>query len=178
MKRLPLLALALLAACSPSAPQAGSTSATAAAQQRTTLHIPLLIRTTRSEHRFDVEVARTKQEQEKGLMFRKQLADDGGMLFPMNPPRTASFWMKNTVIPLDMLFIRTDGTIAFVAAKTTPYSREPVSAGIPVAAVLELRGGRAAELGIKEGDRVRWGSCVAPAAKAPADIDFCPPGAP
>ena len=177
MKPLPLMLLAALAACSQTAPKAES-SATTSALQRSTLHIPLLIRTTKAEHRFDVEIARTEQEQEKGLMFRKQLADDGGMLFPMNPPRTASFWMKNTVIPLDMLFIRTDGTIALVAANTTPYSREPVSAGIPVAAVLELRGGRAAELGIKEGDRVRWGSCVAPTAKAPADIDFCPPGAP
>lgn len=107
-------------------------------------------------------------------MFRKSLDADGGMLFPMAPPRTASFWMKDTLIPLDMLFIRTDGTIALVAANAAPYSRVPVSAGVPVAAVLELRGGRAAELGISEGDSVAWGSCVDPASKTNGALDFCP----
>jgi uncharacterized membrane protein (UPF0127 family) len=110
-------------------------------------------------------------------MFRKSIAADGGMLFPMNPPRTASFWMKNTLIPLDMLFIRTDGSIAFIAANTQPYSREPVSAGVPVTAVLELRGGRAAELGIAEGGRVSWGKCADPAGKSRPGLDFCPPQA-
>ncbi|CAN5155949.1 hypothetical protein BH11PSE5_BH11PSE5_12060 [soil metagenome] len=110
-------------------------------------------------------------------MFRKELPADGGMVFPMTPPRTASFWMKNTVIPLDMLFIRTDGTIALVAANTKPYAREPVSAGVPVAAVLELRGGRAAELGVKEGDKVKWGACAVPDVRPHESWDrasFCP----
>src|SRR3546814_14764840 len=101
---------------------------------------------------ISVEVALTEKQQEQGLMFRKLLAPDGGMLFPMDPPRTASFWMKNTLIPLDMLFIHTDGSIAFLKASAAPYSRAPVSAGIPVAAVLELRGGLAAALGLGEGD--------------------------
>jgi uncharacterized protein len=107
-------------------------------------------------HPFTVEVARTPQEQARGLMFRESLAADAGMIFPFPSPRPASFWMKNTLIPLDMIFIRADGTIARIAANTVPHSLEPVGVDEPVAAVLELRGGRAAELGIKEGDRVSW----------------------
>jgi uncharacterized membrane protein (UPF0127 family) len=78
------------------------------------------------------------------------------MIFPMNPPRPASFWMKNTVISLDLIFIRPDGTIARIAAEAVPYSLEPIDSGEPVSAVLEIAGGRAAELGISEGDKVRW----------------------
>ena len=74
----------------------------------------------------------------------------------MDPPRPASFWMKNTVIPLDMIFVRPDGTIARIAADTVPYSLDPVDSGEPVSAVLEIAGGRAAELGIAEGDKVSW----------------------
>ncbi len=74
----------------------------------------------------------------------------------MDPPRDASFWMENTLIPLDILFIRSDGRIARIAAKTKPLSRDPVPSGEPIAAVLEIRGGRAAELGIREGDLVEW----------------------
>ena len=106
--------------------------------------------------RFSVEVARSAEEQARGLMFRTSLPPNGGMLFPLNPPREASFWMKNTVIPLDMIFIRQDGTIARIAAETVPYSLEFESSGEPVAAVLELAGGRAAALGIAEDDKVSW----------------------
>lgn len=172
MTRLPaLIALGLLAACSAD-PQATNNSATAAQAPATLL--PLVILSSKGTQRFTVEVAATPQQQEAGLMFRKSLADNGGMLFPMDPPRTASFWMKNTLIPLDMLFIRTDGTIAFIGANTVPYSREPVSAGVPVAAVLELRGGRAAELGIREGDLVQWGGCAVPREKVTSNLNFCP----
>ena len=163
------LALGLLAACSGAAPDNGGQPQEAAGT------IPAVIRTAKgATHRFAIEVARTRQEQEKGLMFRKELKPDGGMLFPMDPPRTASFWMKDTLIPLDMLFIHTDGTIAFIQAQAQPYSRIPVSAGIPVAAVLELRGGRAAELGIGEGDRLSWGGCAVPGDKIVTDLNFCP----
>lgn len=176
MTRLPaLIALALLAACSAD-PQATNNSA-AVAQAPAAL-LPLVIQSSKGAQRFTVEVAATPQQQEAGLMFRKSLADNGGMLFPMDPPRTASFWMKNTLIPLDMLFIRTDGTIAFIGANTVPYSREPVSAGVPVAAVLELRGGRAAQLGIREGDVVQWGPCTQAAPRKQGTVggsDFCPP---
>ena len=88
-------------------------------------------------------------------MFYRSLAPNEGMIFPYDPPQDISFWMKNTLIPLDMLFIRGDGTIArIVTAK--PLDETPIPAGEPVAAVLELRGGRAAELGIREGDRADW----------------------
>ena len=118
--------------------------------------IPVTIAMVGKTHRFDVEVARTEAEQDRGLMFRTSLPEDGGMLFPFAKPRIGSFWMKNTLIPLDMIFIRADGSIARIAANTTPHSLDPVSSGEPIAAVLELRGGRSAELGIREGDRVEW----------------------
>jgi uncharacterized membrane protein (UPF0127 family) len=89
-------------------------------------------------------------------MNRSELAPDRGMIFPFDPPRGASFWMKNTLIPLDMIFVATDGSIANIAANTVPLSLEPVLSEGPVGAVLELAGGRAAELGIKPGDKVDW----------------------
>src|SRR4029077_10146198 len=105
-------------------------------------------------HVFTVEVARTASQQELGLMNRHGLALDAGMLFPFDPPRPASFWMRNTLIPLDMVFIRPDGSIARIAANTVPMSETPVAGAEPMTAVLEIGGGRAAQLGISEGDRV------------------------
>lgn len=116
--------------------------------------VPLTITTPRRALRLRVEVARTSDQQARGLMFRRSLPANGGMIFPMRPPRVASFWMKNTVIPLDMIFIRADGTIARVAANTVPYTLDPVTSGEPVAAVLEIAAGRAARLGIDERARV------------------------
>ncbi len=119
--------------------------------------VPLTIRTAAgAEHRFTVEVARSQEEQAQGLMNRSTLAPDRGMIFPMQPPRQASFWMKNTLIPLDIIFVRADGTIANIAENTVPLSLDPVLSTEPVGAVLELAGGRTAELGIRAGDRVRW----------------------
>lgn len=109
-------------------------------------------------HTFTVEIASTPPQQAKGLMFRTELPDDRGMIFPFGEDRMASFWMKNTVIPLDIIFIRGDGRIENVAANTVPYSTIPVESTGPVTAVLELRGGLSAELGIKAGDRVSWTS--------------------
>ena len=88
-------------------------------------------------------------------MFRRSLAPDRGMIFPYDPPQEVGFWMKNTLIPLDMLFIRADGTIARIA-HATPLSLDTVPSGEPVAAVLEIAGGRAAQLAIHAGDRVEW----------------------
>jgi uncharacterized protein len=105
---------------------------------------------------FTAEIAGTSMEQAKGMMFRTGLADDKAMIFPFREPRVATFWMKNTVIPLDIIFIRANGTIESIAENTIPYSTDPVEAGEPVAAVLELRGGLTAELGIGAGDTVRW----------------------
>jgi uncharacterized membrane protein (UPF0127 family) len=174
-------ALLMLAACSAASKSAGdgnAAGANAAAEAARGVTIPLTIRTAKGTHRFDVELALTPGQQEQGLMFRKDLPADGGMIFPMKPPRVASFWMKNTVIPLDMLFIRTDGSVAMIAHDTKPYAREPVSAGVPVSGVLELAGGRAAALGIAEGDIVNWGNCAAPGERpdeAWDQVNFCPP---
>ena len=118
--------------------------------------VPLEVRSATGTHRFTVEVARTPDQQAQGLMFRASLAADEGMIFPFPTLRPASFWMRNTLIPLDMIFIRADGTIARIAANTVPHSEESVTSGEPVAAVLEIKGGRAAELAISEGDRVSW----------------------
>lgn len=118
--------------------------------------ISLRIQGRGATHGFQVELARTPQEQERGLMYRKSLPRDGGMLFLFDPPERAMFWMKNTYIPLDMLFIRADGTIAHVAANATPLSLAPIDAGETVAAVLEIAGGQAAALRIQEGDHVSW----------------------
>ena len=107
-------------------------------------------------HRFTVEVARTAEEQINGLMNRTSLAPDRGMIFPFEEPREASFWMKNTLIPLDMIFVRADGTIANIEANTVPLSLQPVYSAGPIAAVLEIAGGRSAELGINAGDKVEW----------------------
>nr|WP_277991266.1 DUF192 domain-containing protein [Sphingomonas panni] len=112
-------------------------------------------------HRFTVEVAATESQQQQGLMYRPPLAPDAGMLFAPyppdgGPPKVANFWMKNTPSPLDILFIRADRTIATVAENTVPFSEAPVPSGEPIAAVLELGGGRAAELGIAAGDKVAW----------------------
>ncbi len=169
-----LFALALLTACQGGTADREQDANNASAAKAAPALLPVMIKTASGAHRFDVEVARTPQEQDKGLMFRKAIAADGGMLFPMDPPRTASFWMKDTLVPLDMLFIHSDGTIAFIQAQAEPYSRTPVSAGVPVAAVLELRGGRAAELGIGEGDRVSWGGCAVPTEGLATDLNFCP----
>lgn len=128
----------------------------AAARTASSSTVSLTIATAAKAHVFRIEVARTEAQQERGLMFREHLAPNQGMIFPMSPPRFASFWMKNTVIPLDMIFVRADGTIARIAANTVPYSLAPVSSGEPVAAVLEIAGGRAAELGINEDDKVVW----------------------
>jgi uncharacterized membrane protein (UPF0127 family) len=106
-------------------------------------------------HHFTVEVAASPDEQERGLMFRKSVAPDRGMIFPYNPPQQAAFWMKNTLIPLDIIFIGADGRIARITnAKALDLT--PLPSGVPVSGVLEIAAGRAAQLGIHEGDLVRW----------------------
>lgn len=118
--------------------------------------VPLTITSSNGEHRFTVEVARTPEEQAQGLMNRNSVPPDRGMIFPYDPPVQVSFWMKNTLVPLDMIFIGADGKIGRIAANTTPMSLDPVASIDPVSAVLEVAGGRAAELGIKPGDKVSW----------------------
>jgi uncharacterized membrane protein (UPF0127 family) len=118
--------------------------------------VPLTVTSRGKVHRFRVEVARTSAEQAQGLMFRTAMGADEGMIFPMEPNRQASFWMKNTVIPLDLVFIDGERRVESIAANAVPYSLEPIPSRGKVAAVLELNGGRAAALGIAAGDRVAW----------------------
>ena len=153
--RAALLGTIALAAC-----QAEPQSIAAPAAPRTAPSglelVPLQVRSGTRTHNFTVELAGTEEQQAQGLMYRDRLGPNEGMIFPFPKPRAASFWMKNTRIPLDIIFVRSNGTIARIAARTTPFSLEPVAVGEPVAAVLEIPGGRAAELGIREGDRVSW----------------------
>jgi uncharacterized membrane protein (UPF0127 family) len=104
---------------------------------------------------FEVELALTAEQRAQGLMFRRDLPDMGGMLFVYDKDWDISMWMKNTVIPLDMLFIKRDGRIVAIAERAVPFSLETISSGQPASGVLEINGGAAARLGIHPGDRVR-----------------------
>ena len=116
---------------------------------------PLVIDTVEKSHYFVVELADDGLEQQRGLMFRQTVLPDEGMLFDFKVDSDRAFWMRNTLVSLDMLFIRSDGTIHRIAANTTPLSYARVPSFGPVSAVLELAGGRAEELGIAPGDTVR-----------------------
>lgn len=115
---------------------------------------PLEIATRNGVLAFEVEVARTPEALSMGLMHRTSLPERRGMLFDFKVEEPVAMWMKNTVLPLDMLFIRSDGTIARIAAMTTPFSTATIGSGEPVQAVLEIIGGSAKRLGIAPGDRV------------------------
>jgi uncharacterized membrane protein (UPF0127 family) len=103
---------------------------------------------------FRVEVARNDADRAQGLMYRRSMPSDQGMLFDFGRVEPVSMWMQNTYLSLDMLFIRPDGTIARIAANTEPLSTRTIPSGEPVLAVLELNAGTASRLGIKPGDRV------------------------
>lgn len=105
---------------------------------------------------FKVELASSPEAQAKGLMFRTELGDNDGMIFPSDTPEVRSFWMKNTPLSLDIIFIGPDGRITNIAAGTTPYSLDPVRSSGLTSAVLELRAGRSAQLRIVAGDKVSW----------------------
>ncbi|MEL7542381.1 MAG: DUF192 domain-containing protein [Pseudomonadota bacterium] len=115
----------------------------------------LVIETRDGPHTFRIETARTPGEQARGLMFRRELAEDAGMIFLYARPQPIHMWMKNTYIPLDMLFIAADGKIARIERMTEPFSEETISSGAPVTAILEIPGGRARALKIRRGDLVR-----------------------
>lgn len=106
------------------------------------------------DREFEIELATTTHQRAHGLMHRDHLAPDAGMLFVFENVREVSFWMKDTRIPLDLLFIDAAGTIVHIVAQATPYSAALIPSQSPVKAVLEIAGGRAAELGIAVGDRV------------------------
>jgi uncharacterized membrane protein (UPF0127 family) len=155
-----LLPLALLTpACSPRA----ADNATAPAPTQPAVHpvsglavVPLTITTLNGPHAFRVELARTPAEQAKGLMFRTEMGPDEGMLFPYAQPQVLSFWMKNTVLSLDLVFIDQQHRIINIAENAVPYSEQSILSAAPGIAVLELNGGRARELGIVAGNKVDW----------------------
>ena len=117
----------------------------------------LEIVTSSGAHRFIVEVATSEEARARGLMFRRELGRKAGMLFDYSYEQPVSMWMKNTFIPLDMLFIANDGRIINIAQRTVPHSLRPISATRPARAVLEVVAGTAERLNIKVGDRIRHG---------------------
>ena len=115
---------------------------------------PLTVATEAGATMFTVEIADTPGLQERGLMFRQRLPDDRGMLFDFGQPKQVAMWMKNTLISLDMVFIRADGTVAGIAENTKPQSLDVLGVQEPVLAVLEVAGGTAKRIGLKPGDTV------------------------
>ncbi|MEP0070597.1 DUF192 domain-containing protein [Pyruvatibacter sp.] len=114
----------------------------------------LTIETSTGVHGFKVELANTEERRRTGLMFREDLALDAGMLFDFESPRVITMWMRNTPLPLDMIFIDPNGRIVSVAENTVPYSEAIVSSRYPASAVFEVNAGTAKRIGIKVGDRV------------------------
>lgn len=159
MRALIFSLLLLVPGCSPQAAE----NAPAPAASEAATHpvsglavIPLTVTTLAGRHTFRVEVAVTPQDQARGLMFRTEMGPDEGMLFPYDQPRMLSFWMRNTVIPLDLVFIDEQRRIINIAENATPYSEQSIVSAAPGIAVLELNGGRTRELGIVAGNQVEW----------------------
>jgi uncharacterized protein len=115
---------------------------------------PVTVETRSGKEIFKAEIADTSELRQKGLMYRKEMAPDEGMLFDFGEPRPVHMWMKNTYISLDMIFIRADGTVVAIGANTEPLSEAVVGVEEPVKGVLEVVAGTAARLGLKPGDRV------------------------
>jgi uncharacterized membrane protein (UPF0127 family) len=115
---------------------------------------PLTVKSGDKVHAFQVEVADSEEETQRGLMNRAELGKDRGMIFDFGQPRETGMWMKNTLIPLDMLFLDTDGTVLAIAENARPHSLRVINPGFVVKGVLEINGGQSAELGIKPGDTV------------------------
>ena len=131
-----------------------SSAPTEAAETQNPLE-PLSIVTATGTHNFSVEVMRTAAEHERGLMFRRYLPPDRGMLFDFAVEQPVVMWMKNTYLPLDMIFMDRKGRVVSIAADAEPLSEKLIPSGEPVFAVLEVNGGTAARIGLKAGDLVR-----------------------
>lgn len=158
----PIAALCLTAALAACSPQPAAEATPAAEAQTPARHresglavVPLTITTATGTHRFQVEVAASAEEQRQGLMFRTEMGPDEGMIFPTEVPQARSFWMKNTVIPLDIIYIGSDRRILNIE-RGEPYSDASLPSAGPVINVLELNAGRSGALGIKPGDLVAW----------------------
>lgn len=179
-KLIALLACSLVLGCSPQQEGADNPPKAAANEGEAQYldKIPLIVRHGEggADSVLEVELALTADQQAKGLMHRSGLQPGEGMLFPMMPPRLANFWMKDTPVALDIIFIRTDGGITRIVRGAKPNDRTPIFAEQPVIGVLELRGGDADALKLDERDRINWGDCVRRASAAPiAEPDsFCP----
>ena len=160
MKLTPALCLAAcLAACSPQPAAEATPAAEASTPMRHPVSglqvIPLTVSSATGTHRFQVEVAASANEQQKGLMFRTAMGPNEGMIFPNPVPQVRSFWMKNTVIPLDIIYIGPDRRVLNIV-RGEPYSTVSLPSAGPVINVLELVAGRSEQLGIKPGDAVEW----------------------
>jgi len=116
---------------------------------------PLTIVTASGAHRFAVEVMRSDAQRELGLMYRRSLAADRGMLFAFGTVQPVMMWMKNTYIPLDMIFMDKTGHVASIVANARPLSEQILTSGVPVYSVLEVNAGTAAKIGLKLGDSVQ-----------------------
>ncbi|MGB3455176.1 MAG: DUF192 domain-containing protein [Litorimonas sp.] len=117
--------------------------------------VPLTIVSETASHTFSVEEAKTLDQQARGMMWRDSMGEDEGMIFEFAEPKIATIWMKNTAIPLDILFVRSNGKILKIEHMAQPFKLRSASSEAVVAAVVELKGGRALELGIKPGDTVQ-----------------------
>jgi hypothetical protein len=113
-----------------------------------------MLHTKKGSYTFNIEVMDTEAGRERGLMYRKSLAPNAGMLFDFLTPQPVAFWMENTLIPLDMVFIARDGVVKTIAANAKPMDTTPIPSGGPVQFVLEIPGGRAAEIGLAPGDKM------------------------
>jgi uncharacterized protein len=147
-------ALGLLAPAGAAEARARSGTAARAAAVHPLSGLPVISLRIRG-HGFRVEVARTDAQQQKGLMQRKAMGKDEGMLFPEERPRRVAFWMRNTILPLDIVFIGPDRRILNVV-NAIPFDETPLPSAGPVSAVLELNAGRTKALGIRVGDKVEW----------------------
>ena len=143
--------VAVPAACQPTANPVALERSVAGLDQ-----VPLTIVSSGKTHRFTVEVARSIEQQQMGMMNRNSLAPDRGMIFPYDPPQPVAFWMKDTLISLDLIYVAPGGKILRIEANAVPLSLDQLPSGGPIEAVLELAGGRSAELGLKPGDQVSW----------------------
>ena len=112
-----------------------------------------VLHTGKGDFSFHLEIAGTPAEREKGLMFRTSLAPDAGMLFDYHQEQQTAFWMQNTLIPLDMIFIAADGTVRTIHENARPLDTTSIPSQVPVQFVLEIAGGRSKEIGLKVGDR-------------------------
>ncbi|HWV80181.1 MAG TPA: DUF192 domain-containing protein [Hyphomicrobiaceae bacterium] len=123
----------------------------------------LILHTASGAHRINIEIAESEREKSYGLMFRRSLGDDEGMLFPYPTAHEITMWMRNTFIPLDMIFIRADGIVHRIETDTEPHSERIIASEGDVAGVLEMKAGSARRLGLKAGDRVEYAHFKGPA---------------